>query len=321
MRSGPGAAARLVREVEADLVLNAIVGFAGLESTLAALEMRPDSGPGQQGEPGLRRLAGDRPGRAARDRRSCRWTPSTRPSSSWWPRPARRRSTRWSSPRPGGRSAGRDRRNWQAVTREQALAHPTWSMGEKITIDSATLMNKGLEVIEAHHLFGLPYERIEVVVHPQSLVHALVRLVDGALLAHLGHGRHARPHRVRAALPGAGLRWRCSPLDLAAGAVAGVRGARRGDVPGHPAGPGGGATGRRGDLRPQRGERGGRATPSWRESCRSWVYARWWKRSCEQSEGGDLGTYDEVVAVDEWARRQGRGACVPRCRVEEIGSS
>ena len=59
-------------------------------------------------------------------------------------------------------------------------------MGEKITIDSATLMNKGLEVIEAHHLFGLPYERIEVVVHPQSLVHALVRLVDGALLAHLG---------------------------------------------------------------------------------------------------------------------------------------
>jgi 1-deoxy-D-xylulose-5-phosphate reductoisomerase len=59
-------------------------------------------------------------------------------------------------------------------------------MGEKITIDSATLMNKGLEVIEAHHLFGLPYDRIEVVVHPQSVVHALVRLIDGALLSHLG---------------------------------------------------------------------------------------------------------------------------------------
>jgi len=67
-----------------------------------------------------------------------------------------------------------------------ALAHPTWAMGGKITIDSATLMNKGLEVMEAHHLFGTPYERIDVVVHPQSLVHGLVQLADGAMLAHLG---------------------------------------------------------------------------------------------------------------------------------------
>jgi 1-deoxy-D-xylulose-5-phosphate reductoisomerase len=73
------------------------------------------------------------------------------------------------------------------VTREQALAHPTWEMGGKITIDSATLMNKGLELIEAHHLFGVPYERIEVVVHPQSIVHAMVHLNDGASLAHLGY--------------------------------------------------------------------------------------------------------------------------------------
>jgi 1-deoxy-D-xylulose-5-phosphate reductoisomerase len=72
------------------------------------------------------------------------------------------------------------------VTPEQALRHPTWTMGARITIDSATLMNKGLEVIEAHWLFDVPFERIEVVVHPQSIVHALVRLRDGALLAHLG---------------------------------------------------------------------------------------------------------------------------------------
>ena len=72
------------------------------------------------------------------------------------------------------------------MTPEQALRHPTWTMGARITIDSATLMNKGLEVIEAHWLFGVPFERIEVVVHPQSIVHALVRLRDGALLAHLG---------------------------------------------------------------------------------------------------------------------------------------
>jgi 1-deoxy-D-xylulose-5-phosphate reductoisomerase len=72
------------------------------------------------------------------------------------------------------------------VTAEQALAHPTWSMGAKITVDSATLMNKGLELIEAHHLFSLPYRRIEVVVHPQSIVHGMARYRDGALIAHLG---------------------------------------------------------------------------------------------------------------------------------------
>ena len=73
------------------------------------------------------------------------------------------------------------------VTVTEALAHPTWAMGGRITIDSATLMNKGLEAIEAHHLFGVPFERIEVVVHPQSIVHALVDLNDGAALAHLGY--------------------------------------------------------------------------------------------------------------------------------------
>jgi 1-deoxy-D-xylulose-5-phosphate reductoisomerase len=73
------------------------------------------------------------------------------------------------------------------VTVEEALAHPTWSMGPKITVDSATLANKGLELIEAHFLFDLPYERIEVVVHPTSVVHAIVRFRDGAALAHLGY--------------------------------------------------------------------------------------------------------------------------------------
>jgi 1-deoxy-D-xylulose-5-phosphate reductoisomerase len=81
----------------------------------------------------------------------------------------------------------RGRSDLSGVTREEALNHPTWDMGGKITIDSATLMNKGLEVIEAHHLFGVDYERIDVVVHPQSIVHAMVRLNDGASLAHLGH--------------------------------------------------------------------------------------------------------------------------------------
>ncbi len=81
----------------------------------------------------------------------------------------------------------RGRKDLAGVGVEDALAHPTWRMGGRITIDSATLMNKGFEAIEAHHLFGVPYERIEVVVHPQSIVHSLVDLNDGATLAHLGY--------------------------------------------------------------------------------------------------------------------------------------
>ena len=86
----------------------------------------------------------------------------------------------------GGPFRGRSRAELEHVTTSEALAHPTWRMGRKISVDSATMANKGLELIEAHWLFGVPYERLEVVVHPSSIVHALVRFRDGALLAHLG---------------------------------------------------------------------------------------------------------------------------------------
>jgi 1-deoxy-D-xylulose-5-phosphate reductoisomerase len=95
----------------------------------------------------------------------------------------------------------------------EALAHPTWSMGPKITIDSATLANKGLELIEAHFLFDIPYERIEVVLQPTSIVHSLVRFRDGAALAHLGYPdmrvpiSYALTYPERAATP-------LAPLDL-----------------------------------------------------------------------------------------------------------
>ena len=87
----------------------------------------------------------------------------------------------------GGPFRGRNRSELADVTPDDALAHPTWSMGPKITVDSATLANKGLEVIEAHFLFDLPYDRIEVVIQPTSVVHALVRLRDGSSLAHVGY--------------------------------------------------------------------------------------------------------------------------------------
>ncbi|HSZ04321.1 MAG TPA: 1-deoxy-D-xylulose-5-phosphate reductoisomerase [Solirubrobacteraceae bacterium] len=115
----------------------------------------------------------------------------------------------------GGPFRGRTREQLGDVTVSEALAHPTWAMGGKITIDSATLMNKGLELMEAHHLFGTPYERIDVVVHPQSLVHGIVQLADGAMLAHMG------PPDMRIAISyalhgGESVRLPIAPLDLAA---------------------------------------------------------------------------------------------------------
>jgi 1-deoxy-D-xylulose-5-phosphate reductoisomerase len=114
----------------------------------------------------------------------------------------------------GGPFRGRTREELKHVTREQALAHPTWEMGGKITIDSATLMNKGFEVIEAQWLFGVPPDHIDVVVHPQSIIHALVHLNDGASLAHMGYPdmripiSYALHYPERADVP-------VEPLDLA----------------------------------------------------------------------------------------------------------
>jgi 1-deoxy-D-xylulose-5-phosphate reductoisomerase len=118
----------------------------------------------------------------------------------------------------GGPFRGRARAHLAAVTPNDALAHPTWNMGPKITVDSATLMNKGLELIEAHFLFDLPYKRIEVVVHPTSIVHALVRFRDGAALAHIGYPdmrvpiSYALTYPERANTP-------IPPLDLSSGLI------------------------------------------------------------------------------------------------------
>ena len=104
--------------------------------------------------------------------------------------------------------------NLARVTATEALAHPTWSMGDKITVDSATLMNKGLEIIEAHWLFGLPYDQIDVLVHPQSVVHSLVEFVDGGQIAQLGLPDMRVPIQYALTYP---ERMRLSPhrLDLA----------------------------------------------------------------------------------------------------------
>jgi 1-deoxy-D-xylulose-5-phosphate reductoisomerase len=116
----------------------------------------------------------------------------------------------------GGPFRGRTRDALAAVTSAEALRHPTWSMGRKITIDSATLANKGLELIETHWLFAIPYERIEVVVHPTSIVHGLVRLRDGALLAHVGMPDMRVPISYALTYPDRAATT-IPPLDLASG--------------------------------------------------------------------------------------------------------
>jgi 1-deoxy-D-xylulose-5-phosphate reductoisomerase len=113
----------------------------------------------------------------------------------------------------GGPFRSRAPETFDAITREEALNHPTWSMGRKITIDSATLMNKGLEVIEAHWLFGVDESRIDVLIHPQSIVHSMVEFVDGTVLAQLGvtdmrmpiQYALSHPERWPAAIPGLDL--------------------------------------------------------------------------------------------------------------------
>lgn len=176
---------RLVVESGADLVLNALVGSAGLGPTVAtlgegidlALANKESLVVGGELVVALAEATGAQIVPVDSEHTALHQLLSGQPPG------AVERLTITAS---GGPFRGRSSSQLSAVTVEEALAHPTWAMGGKITIDSATLMNKGLELMEAHHLFGLPYEHIDVVVHPQSLIHGLVQLLDGAMLAHIG---------------------------------------------------------------------------------------------------------------------------------------
>jgi 1-deoxy-D-xylulose-5-phosphate reductoisomerase len=175
----------LLERAEPDVVLNAVVGFAGLPATLWTLERGIDLALANKES----LVAAGELALAARTRGGARLLPvDSEHSAAFQCLEGRDFETVHTLvlTASGGPFRGFSRNDLGNVTPDQALAHPTWNMGPKITVDSATLANKGLEVIEAHFLFGLPYERIEVVVHPTSVVHALVRFRDGAALAHLG---------------------------------------------------------------------------------------------------------------------------------------
>src|SRR5438034_292255 len=210
-----GDPAELLERAEPDVVLNAVVGFAGLSATLWSLERGVDLALANKES---LVAAGDLAVQA-RKRGGGRLLPVDSEHSAAF------QCLEGRSPESvhtlvltgsGGPFRGRARDELADVTPAEALAHPTWRMGPKITVDSATLANKGLELIEAHFLFQLPYELIEVVVHPSSIVHALIRFRDGATLAHLGYPDMRVPisfaltYPERATTP-------IAPLDLASG--------------------------------------------------------------------------------------------------------
>jgi 1-deoxy-D-xylulose-5-phosphate reductoisomerase len=184
--AGPEGLVRLVAESDADLVLNAIVGSAGLGPTVVALTEGMDVALANKES----LVVGGDLVMPLAEATGAQLIPVDSEHSALHqliagePPGAVERLVITAS---GGPFRGRSLASLEDVEVKDALRHPTWAMGGKITIDSATLMNKGLEVIEAHHLFGTPYDRIDVVVHPQSIVHGMVTLCDGASLAHMGN--------------------------------------------------------------------------------------------------------------------------------------
>lgn len=168
------------------VVINGIVGAAGLAATLAAL--RAGNRVGLANKESL--VAGGPLVRRALEDGSGELIPVDSEHSALYQcllGEAGERVARLMLTASGGPFRGRARSELADVTPAQALAHPTWDMGNRVSIDSATLFNKGLEVIEAHYLFDVDFDRIDVVVHPQSVVHSMVEFVDGSWKAHLGH--------------------------------------------------------------------------------------------------------------------------------------
>jgi 1-deoxy-D-xylulose-5-phosphate reductoisomerase len=183
--AGEAALADLAADPEVDIVLNALVGAVGLLPTLSALQAGKRVALANKEA----LVLGGELIRRALEEGGGELIPVDSEHSSFFqllngrPLSEVRRLVLTAS---GGPFRGCSREEMARVSVEQALAHPTWSMGPKITVDSASLANKGLEIIEAHFLFGLPYSAISVVLHPQSVVHGLVELCDGSFLAHLG---------------------------------------------------------------------------------------------------------------------------------------
>lgn len=224
---GAQAVARLASLPEADIVVNALVGAAGLRASYEALAAGKVLALANKeslvvGGDLIMPLAAQ----VDAQRRAAGTAPAQGPAGALMPidsehgaiyqcllgEDAREVSKLWVTAS-GGPFRGRTRADLACITPVQALAHPTWNMGAKISIDSSTLMNKGLEVIEAHHLFAMPYDKIEVVVQPQSAIHSMVEFFDGSVKAHLGTTDMRIPIQFALSYP---ERWDApvAPLDF-----------------------------------------------------------------------------------------------------------
>lgn len=231
-RLGDDAAEQLVREVDCDIVVSAIVGVAGLAATLAAVRLGRDVALANKEtlvaagglvvpaaiSSGSRLLPVDSEHAGAWQALACVGCVghATRDLTLAPPMSLDGRVRKLTLTASGGPFRAATKDDIENATPAQALKHPTWSMGKKVTIDSASLMNKALELVEAHWLFGLPPERLDAIIHPQSLVHAFVEYCDGSVLAQLGAADMRCPIQVAMTWPGRapGAAKRLDPMTL-----------------------------------------------------------------------------------------------------------
>ncbi len=305
---GAGGLVELATMAEADIVLVAIVGTGGLHPALAAIEAGKDLAVASKE---ILVMAGEVV-TAAAERHGVRILPVDSEHNAIFQcldghRGGADEVARLILTASGGPFRQTPAEELERVTVEQALKHPTWDMGRKITIDSATLFNKGLEMIEARWLFGIGMERIDVVVHPQSIIHSMVEFVDGSVLAQLSRTDMCFPIQYALTWPER-LRGGLEPLDFAELAKLDFEAPRRADFPAL-------------DLARKAGLAGGTLPAVFNAANEVAVdafvggripFPGIWRvvgRVMEAHEVVSAGSLDSVIAADGWARDEAERAC------------
>ncbi len=290
---------KLIEEVEADVVLIAIVGTAGLRPALAAIAAGCDLAIASKE---VLVMAGEIVMEAAR-RKGVAVLPVDSEHNAIFQCLEGREAgevSRLILTASGGPFRTWSKERIAGATLAEALKHPTWEMGRKITIDSATLFNKGLEMIEARWLFGVPMERVDVIVHPQSIIHSMVEFIDGSVLAQLSHSDMCFPIQYAVTWPQR-VRNSLRPLDFAALRQLDFEAARRADFPAI-------------DLAVEAGTRGG-TLPAIYNAANEVAVAAFvegrlgfsgiWEvvaRTMEAQAGEAGGSLEAILAADAWAR-------------------
>lgn len=300
---GPEAPAVLAALPEAEWVLAAIAGFAGLRPTLEAIRAGKDVALANKES----LVAGGKLVREAQRKAGVRLFPVDSEHAALsqclegCSRDGVRRLILTAS---GGPFLNRPREEVAAATPEQAVAHPVWDMGAKISVDSATLMNKGLEVIEAYWLFDMPYDRLDVLIHPQSVVHSLVEFADGSFLAQLATADMRLPIQYALTYPERhAVGFPVAPLELAA---IGRLDFARPDPQQFPCFALAREAGRAGGLHPAALNAADEvAVEKFLDGDIPFgAIAEVIGATLAETPGGDVETYEDIVEVDRWARRR-----------------